>query len=200
VRVLKDYPWLRNKPWFIGEFGSDGVTPSEDPHRRSGWRQRAFDGKGDNGPPKLTADEYIKQIEIYRYGDAKDDVVAPAPNVMAVFLFQQGAPPHMWQGWETRGTKVMDYMRSTWKPTHGFLTGKVIDVKGRPVEGAQVVLDPSDQKATTDAKGVYWFFALKPGRYTVKARKGTDAPGEVKIKLEAGDIVTGDIALKSGGA
>lgn len=195
VRVLKDYPWLRSKPWFIGEFGSDGVTPSEDPHRRSGWRQRAFDGKADTGPYKLTADEYIKQIEIYRYGDPEDGVVAPAPNVLAVFLFQQGAPPHMWQGWETRGTKVMDYMRSTWKPTHSFITGKVTDAEGQPVAGAEIVLDPSGAKAMTDAKGVYWYFAIEPGVYTLKALKG-ETQTSAKFRLKTGDIHTSDLVLK----
>jgi len=50
-------------------------------------------------------------------------VIAPAENILAVFLFQQGAA-NQWEKWETRGTKVMDYMKSTWKPTHGFVTGK----------------------------------------------------------------------------
>jgi len=28
------------KPWFIGEFGSDGVNKGEDRQNRSGWRDR----------------------------------------------------------------------------------------------------------------------------------------------------------------
>ncbi len=196
VRALKDYPWLRNKPWFIGEFGSDGVTPSEDPHRRSGWKQRQFTGDGDNGPPKMTADEYIKQIEIYRYGDPENGVVAPAPNVLAVFLFQTGAAPPMWQGWETRGTKLMGYMKSTWKPTHGFVTGKVVDAEGEPVEGAELVLSPSKRKTRTDHKGVFWLFALPPNEYTIQAHAEKEAKGETTFKLEAGDIVTRHIKLK----
>jgi hypothetical protein len=188
VRSMNDYPWLKTKPWFIGEFGSDGVNKGEDPQKRSGWRDR----------DKLTADEYIKQIEIYRYGDPENEVVAPAENVMAVFLFQQGAPPHMWQGWETRGTKLMDYMKSTWKPTHGFLTGKVTDSDGKPVASAEVTVSPSGKKATTDAKGVYWLFALEPGKLTLKATNTGFAPLSKTLTLKAGDIITANITLKRG--
>ena len=187
VRAMKDYPWLRAKPWFIGEFGSDGVNKGEDPQKRSGWRDR----------DKLTSDEYIKQIEIYRYGDPKNEVVAAAENVMAVFLFQQGAPPHMWQGWETRGTKVMDYMKSTWKPTHACITGKVADSGGEPIAGLQISISPSDKKATTDAKGIYWLFALRPGDYALKATKTGFKPGSVKLSLKPGDLCKADLALRS---
>jgi hypothetical protein len=188
VRAMNEYPWLRAKPWFIGEFGSDGVNKGEDPQKRSGWRDR----------DKLTADEYIKQIEIYRYGDLKTGVVPPAENVMAVFLFQQGAPPHMWQGWETRGTKVMDYMRSTWTPTHGFITGKVVDSNGKPVTDAQVTLSASDKKATTDTKGVYWLFAVKPGAWDVKATKAGFSIASTRLSLKPGDIRKADLTLKPG--
>jgi hypothetical protein len=197
VRIIKEYPYLKDKPWFIGEFGSDGVTPAEDPHRRSGWRQRQYTGDGDNGPQKLTADEYIKQIEIYRYGNKDDGVVAPAPNVLAVFLFQQGAPPHMWQGWETRGTKLMDYMKSTWKPTHGFVTGTVTGADGKPAAGAEVILIPSRKSVMTDAKGVYWLFAIKPGEYKVRAMKSDFSALSEKTAIRAGDIVTVDLKLRS---
>ncbi|MDM8006304.1 MAG: carboxypeptidase-like regulatory domain-containing protein [Phycisphaerae bacterium] len=187
VRAMNDYPWLRTKPWFIGEFGSDGVNKGEDPQKRSGWRDR----------DKLTADEYIRQIEIYRHGDPNNEVVAPAENVMAVFLFQQGAPPHMWQGWETRGTKVMDYMKSTWKPTHGFVTGKVTNSRGEPVEGVQIAVSPSDKKATTDAKGIYWLFAVRPGNCVLKATKTGFRAGSEKLSLKPGDIRKVDISLAS---
>jgi hypothetical protein len=186
VRVMEAYPWLKTKPWFIGEFGSDGVNKGEDPEKRSGWRDR----------DKLTADEYIKQIEIYRYGDPENGVVAPAENVLAVFLFAQGAPIYQWQNWETRGTKLMDYMKSTWKPTHGFLTGKVTDPKGDPVAGAAVTVSPSGNKATTDDKGVYWLFALKPGTYTLRVMRLGFLSASTKLTLAAGDIRTVGIALK----
>lgn len=185
VRAQNDYPWLRNKPWFIGEFGSDGVNKGEDKQNRSGWRDR----------DKLTADEYIKQIEIYRHGDAAEGIPPCAENVLGVFVFQQGAPPHMWQGWETRGTKVMDYMKSTWPPTVATLTGKITDAAGKAVEGAVVTLSPSDKTIETDAKGIYWFFALKPGKYTVKAAKDGFAPKTAKTQLKAGDIGNADVSM-----
>jgi hypothetical protein len=188
VRAMDAYPWLKTKPWFIGEFGSDGVNKGEDPQKRSGWRDR----------DKLTAEEYIKQIEIYRHGDPEDGVAAPAENVLAVFLYQQGAPPHMWQGWETRGTPLMGYMKSTWRPTHGFITGTVTNQAGKPLEGVEVSIDPTGKKATTQANGVYWLFALRPGRYTVSAQAAAGA-GSTRIAIRPGDILTSDIKLRSEG-
>ncbi len=187
VRAMNEYPWLKTKPWFIGEYGSDGVAKGEDPQNRSGWRDR----------DKLTADEYIRQNEIYRFGDKADDIPPAAPNVMAVFLYQQGAPPHMWQGWETRGTPLMAYMKSTWKPTHGFICVEVKDDSGKPVEGVEVTLSPSGRKATTDARGVGWFFAVEPGEYELAAR-GDDAAGtaRVKLTLKPGEIRTAEMPLQ----
>lgn len=185
VRMMNEYPYLKTKPWFIGEFGSDGVNKGEDPEKRSGWRDR----------DKLTADEYIRQIEIYRYGDETDGVIPPAENVLAVFLYQQGAPPHMWQGWETRGTKVMGYMQSTWKPTHGFVKGKVKGESGRPVEGAEVIIRPADakddssgKKVKTDVNGEYWLFALMPGEYELRAAGPGLPPMSTKLTLRTGEI------------
>jgi hypothetical protein len=196
VRIIEKYPYLKNKPWFIGEFGSDGVVQNEDPERRSGWRQRAYRGPGKEGPQKMTADEYIKQLEIYRYGDKDEEVVAPADNVLAVFLFQQGAAPPMWEGWETRGTKVMDYMKATWKPTHGFITGSILDSDKKPVKGATVTLSGSKKKVVTDVKGVYWFFALRPGEYTVRVAKPGMADVSKKTSVKADEIKTVDVVLK----
>jgi hypothetical protein len=187
VRMIEEYPYLATKPWFIGEFGSDGVNKGEDPEKRSGWRDR----------DKLAEDEYIRQIEIYRHGDSTEGVVAPAENVMAVFLFQQGAPPHMWQGWETRGTKLMDYMKSTWEPTHGWITGKVTDAEGNPLAGASVTVSPAGKKTTTDARGVYWLFALGPGKCTVSVASDGCATVDTSVRLEAGDIKTVDAVLKT---
>lgn len=188
VRMMEKYPYLKTKPWFIGEFGSDGVNKGEDPQNRSGWRDR----------DKLTADEYIKQIEIYRHGDKEGGVVAPAENVLAVFLYAQGAPPHLWQKWEIRGTKVMDYLRSTWKPTHAFVTGKVTDADGKPIENAEVVSTPSGKKATTDAMGRYWLFALVPGDHVVNVSRKGELPltAPTKITLKPDDIATVNLTLK----
>ncbi len=188
IRAMNTYPWLKTKPWFIGEFGSDGVNKGEDPQNRSGWRDR----------DKLTEEEYIKQIEIYRHGDPSDEISPCAENVLAVFLFQQGAP-NQWEKWEIRGTKVMDYMKSTWPPTVATLTGKITDADGKPIEGAQVTVSPRGKKANTDAKGVFWFFALKPGEYTVKTTLDGYETGKMSLTIKAGDIAQADITMKPAG-
>jgi hypothetical protein len=185
VRAMNDYPWLRSKPWFIGEFGSDGVTPSEDPQKRSGWRDR----------DKLTADEYIRQIEIYRHGDEANGVVPCAENVLAVFLYQQGAPEYAWGKWETRGTPVMDYMKSTWTPTVGQISGTVKDATGNTVEGARVSLDASEKTALTDEQGRYWLFALQPGSYAISVEKEGYRSDQSTVSLTAGDILKNDVVL-----
>jgi protocatechuate 3,4-dioxygenase beta subunit len=102
----------------------------------------------------------------------------------------------MWQGWETRGTKVMDYMKSTWKPTHAFISGKVTKSRGEPVAGVQIALSASDKKATTDAKGVYWLFAVKPGDWDLKATKTGYSTASTKLSLKPGDIHKANFALK----
>lgn len=158
VRMMEKYPWLSTKPWFIGEFGSDGVNKGEDSQNRSGWRDR----------DKLTAEDYIRQIEIYRKGDKETGVVAPSPNIIAVFLYQQGSPG--WQKWETMGTPVADYMKTTWKQSVGHVRGMVLDSAGKPMPAASVTLAPGGQKAVSDAQGRFWFFSLTAGRYTVNAK------------------------------
>lgn len=175
VRAMNDYPWLATKPWFIGEFGSDGVQTGEDPERRSGWRDRG----------KMTAEEFIKQIEIYRHGDPADGVVPCATNVLAVFLFQQGSPPYIWQGWETRGTPVMDYMRSTWTPTVAHVGGTLTDAAGAPIAGATVTLAPRGDAAVSDDAGRFWFFALPPGSYRLETAR---APA-LHFDARAGDLL-----------
>ena len=59
----------------------------------------------------------------------------------------------------------------------GVITGKVIDLDGRPVIEEEVYLSSPDNSqygsplpsAITDDRGVYRIFALRPGRYTVAA-------------------------------
>lgn len=179
VRAMDDYPWLKDKPWFIGEFGSDGVNKGEDPQNRSGWRDR----------DKLTAEEYIRQIKIYRTGDADAGVVACAPNVVAVFLYQQGSPG--WEKWEVLGTPVADYMKTTWTPPAGHIRGLLTDADGKPAAGRQVTLNPSGQKAVTDSRGRFWFFSVRAGTCTLRAQ-GAEA---VSRQMKGGEMLTVEINL-----
>jgi hypothetical protein len=98
VRAIDEYPYLLGKPWFIGEMGSDRC--GEDPLNRRGWR--------DNG--KLTEQEYITQLTYYREGGP--NVVPPADQVVACFIFQQGAGD--WWDFDIMGTSVANWVAGTW--------------------------------------------------------------------------------------
>ncbi len=92
----------------------------------------------------------------------------------------------------------MDYMKSTWKPTHAFITGKVTDSGGEPIAGLQISISPSAKKATTDAKGIHWLCALRPGGYALKATKTGFKSGSAKLSLKPGDVCKADLTLRSG--
>ncbi len=185
VRMIERYPWLATKPWFIGEFGSDGVNKGEDPQNRSGWRDRG----------KLTAEEYIRQIEIYRKGDPATGVVAPSPNVIAVFLYQQGAVSG-WEHWEVLGTPVADYMKTTWKGLPAHIRGMALDAEGRPLAEAVVTLAPGGVTARTDSQGRFWFFSLAPGTYRVSMTVGGGAPLQRSVTLRDGRMF--ELTLRPG--
>ena len=67
---------------------------------RTGWRDRN----------KLTEQQYIDQMQIYRAGCASE--------VVAVFVFQQGDQTS-WSNYEVVGTSVATYMKTTWVPNPG---------------------------------------------------------------------------------
>jgi superkiller protein 3 len=84
-------------------------------------------------------------------------------------------------------------------------TGKILDPKGKPVEGATVSLikadDPSvTASATTDKKGKYEIKIATPGDYRLRAEKTGFGPGERPAKVELGmvyadaDVQLGDEA------
>lgn len=183
VRSMENYPYLRGKPWFIGEFGSDRTNQVEDKQLRNGWNQ--------NG--KLTPEDYIKQIEIYRNGDPAAKIPACADNVIAVFIYQQGASN--WANYETMGTPVEKYLQTTWTPTVGYIHGFVKDESGKPVEGAVVKTSTGGKTATSDQAGRYWLFALKPGDYTVNVTKQGMKTQPGKVTLKAGAYVFKDFKL-----
>jgi tetratricopeptide (TPR) repeat protein len=69
--------------------------------------------------------------------------------------------------------------------------GKVLDPKGKPVEGATVSLikvdDPSVKaSATTDKKGAYKLTMATPGDYRLRAEMTGFGPGERPAKVELG--------------
>jgi len=146
---------LGNKPWFIGEFGSDRVcgncTSCDDDLCRRGWR--------DNG--KLSEQAYINQLSAYRAGCAD--------QVVAVFVFQQGSGN--WWDFETMGTSVADWMKSTWTVQPGAIAGNVKNSGGQNLSGAVVTTNTGGYSATTDANGNYIMTGVSPGTYNVTASK-----------------------------
>src|SRR5258705_12967989 len=47
------------------------------------------------------------------------------------------------------------------------LTGSVTDAQGRTLQGAQVTVDPGDERAVSDAQGLFTFPALPNGEDTI---------------------------------
>jgi tetratricopeptide (TPR) repeat protein len=83
--------------------------------------------------------------------------------------------------------------------------GKVVDPKGKPVEGATVTLVKADDpnvkvSATTDKKGEYKLTIGTVGDYKLRAEKAGFGPGERPAKVELGmtypnaDVQLGDAA------
>lgn len=183
VRSMQNYPYLAGKPWFIGEFGSDRTSQIQDQQKRSGWRDRG----------KLSPEDYIKQIEIYRHGDPTEKIPTCTDNVIAVFIYQQGSPG--WANYETMGTPLEKYLQTTWTPTVGYICGKVTDASGKPVEGAQVKTLDGSRSATTDQAGRYWLFTLTAGESAVSVTKENMKTQSVNVSVKAGDYLTRDFTL-----
>ena len=146
---------LGNKEWYIGEFGSDRVcgncSSCDDDLCRRGWR--------DNN--KLSEQAYINQMAAYRAGCAN--------QVVAVFVFQQGSGG--WWDFETMGTAVADYMKSTWTVQSGSIAGNVKDSNGANLSGATVTTNTGGYSATSDANGNYVISNVNVGTYDVTASK-----------------------------
>ncbi|GEM_PF-1450793 len=171
---------LGNKPWFIGEFGSDRVCNSSvacsDPQCRQGW----LDGG------KLTESEYVTQMAAYRAGCH--------PNVVAVFVFAQGSP--YWANFETINSAVVSsYMRSTWSESAGTISGWVRTTSGAGISGATVSTSPGGYTTTTDANGDYTLADVNTGTYTVTASKYGYAPSSTGVAVTAGNVSTANYTL-----
>jgi len=98
VRMMREFPYTANKPWFIGEMGSDIF--GEDPQRRRGWR--------DNN--KLSEDAFIRELNYYINGGS--GIVPISDKVVACFIFQTGASN--WSDFEIVGTRVADWIKASW--------------------------------------------------------------------------------------
>lgn len=154
--AIAQHSYLRGKEWYIGEFGSDylcGACPScGDPQCRRGWRDRG----------KLTEQQYIDQMVAYRAGCADE--------VVAVFVFQQGAIG-AWNDFETMGTSVATYMKSTWPPPTGTISGFVRTSTGASIADATVTVSPGGYTTQTSTAGTYVISGIPVGTYSVSASK-----------------------------
>ena len=159
VRFINENPYLAGKPWFIGEAGSDRISNAscrEDPCNRRGWRYV------DCGAQKLTASQYINELNIYRN--------LCANQVVAIFLFQQGDTN--WADFDVMGTEVATWMQGTWPAvTTGTIVGNVKNTSGQNLSGVSVSTDTGGYSTTTDAAGNYTIPGVMPGTYSVSASK-----------------------------
>lgn len=155
--AIANNSYLRGKPWFIGEFGSDvDWGPCKycgDGLFRTGWRDRN----------KLSEQQYIDQMKIYRAGCANE--------VVAVFVFQQGDQTS-WSNYEVIGTSVADYMKTTWEPETGRILGRVKKADGTGLGGATITATPGGYSTQAEPSGNYTF-TVPVGTFTVSA----SAPG-----------------------
>jgi len=171
---------LGSKPWFIGEFGSDHVcNPSvecDDPLCRQGWL--------DNG--KLSESAYATQMAAYRAGCH--------PNVVAVFVFQQGAPG--WANFETiNSATVSNYMKSTWAAATGAIGGWVRTTGGSAISGATVSTNIGGYSTNTDTSGNYTLSNVNVGPYTVTASKTGYFPSSTGVSVTEGNTTTANFTL-----
>jgi len=79
----------------------------------------------------------------------------------------------------------------------GKIAGKVTDAKtGKPLFGADVIIEGTKQGAATDNKGNYFVINLSPGKYTVRAQMmGYAALTKTDVIVAIDHTVTVDFAL-----
>lgn len=177
VRFINENPYLLGKPWFIGEAGSDRISGGchEDPCNRRGWRHF------DCGAQKLTEQQYIAELSKYRS--------LCAPQVPAVFIFQQGDQWN-WNDFEVVGTSVGTWMQSTWGISEGAISGVVRTAAGQGLPGAAVTTNPGGYSATTNASGGYAIPNVPAGTYDVTASKPGYIPDTQSGKSVSGGSTT----------
>ncbi len=86
--------------------------------------------------------------------------------------------------------------------TTGDVAGVVTDASGAVVPAAKVVLKSNDrgtsQDITTSKDGVYLFFLLAPGSYTVTASAAGFQTSQQVVQVSLGQIATADVHLTVG--
>lgn len=151
---------LGNKEWYIGEFGSDqtcqNCTECSDSQCRRGWQDRG----------KLTSAQFIAELDKYSKNCH--------PNVVAVFLFQQGSGS--WWDFDVMGTPVADWMRTTWNASTGTISGSVKNSGGTGISGATVSTNTGGYSTTTNTSGNYTLTGVTTGTYNITASKSGYAP------------------------
>lgn len=76
------------------------------------------------------------------------------------------------------------------------VTGKVVDTKGNPIEGAEVKIVETGDKATTAADGTFTLYTT-PGTYTLSVSKPGYVSVQTSVTLTTGDNKVGTITLTS---
>jgi archaellum component FlaC len=74
--------------------------------------------------------------------------------------------------------------------------GRVVDTKGRPIEGAEVAIVETGAKTTTGADGSFVLYAA-PGSYTIRVSKAGYRTVERSVTLVLGDNDVGTVTLTS---
>ncbi len=85
---------------------------------------------------------------------------------------------------------------SAFAGTTGKLTGRVLDAKGAPLPGVNVVLEGTRKGAVTDPNGVYVILSIDPGEYTATASLiGYHKEHKKGIRVQADFTTTVDFKL-----
>lgn len=98
--------------------------------------------------------------------------------------------------WELQTTASGEVFDPEVVITKAYVSGRVVDEEGSPVEGAEVTL--GEHVVTTDADGYYRFEDIETGNYTITASKDGCQSGIAEISVEQDDVTAEDIVLKSG--
>lgn len=81
--------------------------------------------------------------------------------------------------------------------TRGKLTGRVLDQKGQPVVGANIVLTGTTQGATADPDGYFLILNISPGSYDVRfSAVGYQTRLIKEVRLSSGQTTTQNVTLQ----
>ena len=80
----------------------------------------------------------------------------------------------------------------------GTLTGLVKDAQDRPLQGAQITIDPGDVNTTSDAQGLFTLTGVASGKYEVTVTYAGFTKFEQEGTLAPGQSARVDVTLKVG--